>query len=240
MQWKRIEQPVAPVTFLHSGQIGDLIYSLPTIRALGGGVLFLAPGNRADAHFTREMAEQSGTLLRRQPYLADVRIWAGEPITHNLDRFREGDTQRGNLADLHLAAFGLPVSERDRPWIENVVPLKVPGKTAVFQRTPRQRNPEFSWRHIHQEFGDRAVLVGNRDEHRLFEQEVGLIDCFVARDLLEMASLIRGADIFVGNQSCGYALAAAMHHPNCILEVSPSQPVNLFDRNGARNFWRYP
>ena len=28
-------------TFLHSGDLGDIIYSLPTIRKLGGGILYL-------------------------------------------------------------------------------------------------------------------------------------------------------------------------------------------------------
>ena len=30
-------------TFKHSGDMGDIIFSLPTIRALGGGVLYLDP-----------------------------------------------------------------------------------------------------------------------------------------------------------------------------------------------------
>src|SRR5262249_5163649 len=35
-----------PLIFHHSGDAGDVIYSLATMKALGGGVLFLSPDNR--------------------------------------------------------------------------------------------------------------------------------------------------------------------------------------------------
>jgi hypothetical protein len=32
-------------TFLHGGDLGDVIYALPAIRALGGGCLYLSEAN---------------------------------------------------------------------------------------------------------------------------------------------------------------------------------------------------
>lgn len=232
---------VGTTTFLHSGQVGDLIYGLPAIKALGGGILYLAPGNHKDAKFSLEMAEKTGTLLRSQPYIRDVRIWnRKDAIRHNLDAFRTaGNPFQENLTDLHLRAVGMGVEHKESAWL-TVPPVTTPGKDVVFQRTPRRRNPNFSWKKIYQEYRDRAVLVGIREEQALFEREVGPIDCFRPHDFLEMASLIRGSSVFVGNSSCGAAMAEGMKHPNMIVEVYQKNPTGIFARDGARYCARYP
>ncbi len=79
-------------TFLHSGKLGDIIWALPAIKHLGGGILYLRinqidPGPN-EVMLTKEGAESIITLLKTQEYIHDVKIYSGEEITHNLDLFR--------------------------------------------------------------------------------------------------------------------------------------------------------
>ena len=95
-------------TFKHSGDLGDIIYSLPTIRALGGGILYLDPaGGESDPYIRAQCVDGKtrlnkqtidflSPLLKLQPYITDVRYWNGEKVTYNLDEFRQkfGDPNR--------------------------------------------------------------------------------------------------------------------------------------------------
>ena len=105
-------------TFKHSGDLGDIVFSLPTIRMLGGGILFLDPeGGLSDPHvkwadkthtrLCRATIESLAPLLRVQPYITDVRLWAGEAVDCNLDIWRAHNHHK-NISDSHLAAFSLP------------------------------------------------------------------------------------------------------------------------------------
>ena len=42
-------------TFKHSGDIGDIIFSLPTIKALGGGKLYLDPEGGESSPYVKWM-----------------------------------------------------------------------------------------------------------------------------------------------------------------------------------------
>ena len=99
-------------TFKHSGKLGDIIYSLPTIRALGGGVLHLA--ECPELKFGSREIGAILPLLRVQPYIRGVKIWDGTPVDYDLDSFRSGRVDRTNLASLFLSQFGISDSERDR------------------------------------------------------------------------------------------------------------------------------
>src|SRR5947208_2662564 len=98
-------------TFKHSGDLGDIIFSLPTVRALGGGVLYLDPTGgeleplvkeplklRTHTKLTAAAIDSLRPLLLLQEYIADVRFWHGERVDYNLDEFRRS-TAKGNLAD---------------------------------------------------------------------------------------------------------------------------------------------
>ena len=72
-------------TFKHSGDLGDIIYSLPTIRALGGGILYLDPEGGANDKYVRDQSVDGRTrlnkltidsltpLLEAQPYIEKVK-----------------------------------------------------------------------------------------------------------------------------------------------------------------------
>jgi ADP-heptose:LPS heptosyltransferase len=53
--------------------------------------------------------------------------------------------------------------------------------------------------------------VGNKDEHEDFVSSTGFaVPYYAVRDLKEMADIIAGADLFMGNQSVPYSLAMGL------------------------------
>jgi hypothetical protein len=78
-------------TFRHSGKLGDIIYSLPAVRALGGGIFYVDyvteyPGKSPLGIQTAKMMVE---LLDTQDYIRSAALYEGEPIIYDLDRFRK-------------------------------------------------------------------------------------------------------------------------------------------------------
>ena len=238
-------------TFKHSGDLGDIIYSLPTIRALGGGILYLDPnGGESDPHIKRQCVDGKtrlnkntidfiSPLLKLQPYIEDVRYWEGQSITHNLDEFRQKfndpykRSKTSNLADLHLEQFKLPFSEVETPW------LHVEGETKLHKKIIISRSPRvqggFGFLNANKFFlRDNAIFVGLPKEHDFFEWTFGVnIDYHKTDTLLDLFKVIKGAELFIGNSSFPLSLAIGMGHPQIKQEVDPKVPTTVF--NNMRN-----
>jgi hypothetical protein len=234
-------------TFKHSGDLGDIIYSLPTVRALGGGILYLDPtGGESDELIKRQCPDGKTKLnessinsliplLKLQNYIVDVKIWRGELITHDLNGFREvysspnRRSKNGNLCDLHLQKFNLPFSETEKAWLETPQPTVLDRKV-VIARSPRVQGAFGvlnAWKH---ELKNKAVFVGVPKEHEFFEWTFGIsIPYHKTETIMELASVIKGSEQFIGNSSFPLSLAIGMGHHNIIQEVDPKVPVTVFE-----------
>jgi hypothetical protein len=70
-------------TFLHSGSLGDIVYSLPTIQALGGGVLYIKDALLRDGYtqfdaiapLIRNMISSNTTRIS-----ASITIWIKQDL----------------------------------------------------------------------------------------------------------------------------------------------------------------
>lgn len=231
-------------TFKHSGDLGDIIWSLPTILALGGGTLLLDPNGGASEPAVTENAhprkrtrldadriEAIKPLLLLQDYITDVRPWSGDAVEYNLDLFRR-HVKAGNLADAHLAAFDLPTSHRDRAWLTVPDPIEIPGKIIVISRSVRAMGNHGFWESALELIKDRCVFVGLPKEHEIFEY------CFEMKvpyhptpTIVELARVIAGCRQFIGNSSFPHALAEAMKKP-LVLEMARVCNVRII-REGA-------
>ncbi len=202
---------------VHTGHIGDIIAFLPLFRAVGGEVLAVRddPG----------MAPMSGFKYDTlKPLLEHLRIrtlffsGCGGSIHLDMGNWRECYQHNISLTDAQARYMGLVNRQNGHfeikgPWIE-VDPDPLTKGRVIFNRTPRYRNPNFSWTKVAKHFGDRALFVGTPDEHELYEREVGIpIERYETEDCLAVARAIRGSDFFVGNQSSAFWIAAAMFHP---------------------------
>jgi hypothetical protein len=232
-------------TFKHSGDLGDIVFGLPAVRALGGGILYLDPaGGEAEplvqaadlpknrTHLTPKAIEAIKPLLLLQPYIKDVRLWAGETVDYNLDEFRS-HLKYKNLSDSHLTAFGLPMSERDRAWIEVDDPIVYPQYPIIIARNVRNTPNYAFWAGTIQEIKHQCAFVGYPKEHEIFEYVVEeKVPYLYTPDILMLARVIAGCRQFVGNQSLPHALAEAMKK-RLIVEMCRIAPQVLFVRDGA-------
>ena len=80
-------------------------------------------------------------------------------------------------------------------------------------------------------------IVGSAAEHAALCNAMELAAPHVATsDALELAQVINGADLFVGNQSFPLAVAEALKKP-VVVEVDPGEPNCCFSRHTARYCW---
>lgn len=239
-----------PMIFHHSGDAGDVIYSLPVIKSMGGGVLFLSTDNRHPWPKPTRWQQGGGdpawagslaTLLDRQPYIWRTLHTHGFPFSTDIDLnlFREFyRTNRPELWDslftLHCKAFGISYPENE-PWLQVEQVRKVPGRDIVVNRTQRFNNPDFPWVQLVQRFGSRMVFIGTALEHAQFAR-FGTVPRVETKNLLEAAQVIAGARVFIGNQSCPLAIAHGLCK-NAIVEEWKQNPNCRLKRDNAI-YWK--
>lgn len=213
-------------TFRHSGKLGDIIYSLPTVRALGGGELYL--NTRAGYEFYEEGARAIIPLLDRQPYIEKAAVWQGESIDYDLDRFRQcGSPNTTNLADAHLLAFNLPATYRHERWLMAEAHERCKGR-AVFARSLTHHGVPGFWAECMRVLRG-PIFVGTATEHERFQDSFGQIEYWPTADLLDLTGVIAGCSVFIGNQSCPYAIAEGLKAP-VIQETDPPTANCIFER----------
>lgn len=222
-------------SFLSAGDRGDLLASLPAVKALGGGIYYIQAANYTRERLTPDKWCGLDRILKAQPYISDVQEWRGERPTFNMNDFRarldmslrQNRDRDKLLIAWHCEQFGIPMTAADQPWL--TIPLKRVARV-VFNRTgtgrhPRHvyHNPRFPWHLVWQKYKDDAVFVGTSEEYEVFRATCGDVPHEKTADLYEAAQVIAGCDLFVGNQSACFWISAGLFKP-IVLEVWPSGP----------------
>jgi rfaE bifunctional protein nucleotidyltransferase chain/domain len=196
------------INFLHNGAQGDIIYSLPTVIAFGGGDFYFEKHNQ----FKNLLS-----LLELQPYLNSVALYdKTAKIDVNLSVYRKEDLVNKHLCRCHLDPFQKEY-DLSKSWITNIEPKHMAD--IIICRTRRYHDKkEIDWS-ILKKYEDKLLFIGDEKDRKLLHQEYGVnAKGYWCKDGLEFAQIIKGSKIYIGNQSLGFALAEAMKHPR-ILEV---------------------
>lgn len=215
--------------FHHVGDLGDIVAALPAIKAMGGGCLLVSyrhNGQReslAGARF-----EALVPLLLAQPYISGVR-WAPPPEgCIDFANFRSMPDHGRNLARWQADYVNVDIDPAI-PWL-TVKPE--PHGRPVLARSPRYHNPDFPWREIVGKLVN-PLFVGLPAEHAAFCRFIGRdIEHQPTRTMLDMARIIAGASIFVGNQSSPWWTAAGLG-VKCVQETHPIITNSVIHRPGA-------
>jgi hypothetical protein len=238
-------------TFKHSGALGDIIYSLPTIKALGGGVLYLdieggkdepaIMGERGDGRirFDRRGYDTIRPLLLEQPYLKDVSIWEHQPVDHNLNDMRKVPVSRGEFRILdafYASQFPPGTVAPDAPWLTlKSEPIKL-HKPIIVNRTGRYQQKDARWEMNKPHWLPNGIFIGLEIEHRMFEHTFDCkIDFFKTNDALEIARVLLGAKLLIANQSFVMAIAIGLGIP-FIQETYEPMADCVFKRANAQYF----
>ena len=204
--------------FYHRGSLGDIIYSLPAIKASGGGEINLKNLSYKTILYS---------LLLDQCYIEKVSCLDDDDIEwgdfdYNLDGFRtihKKDLSK-HLVKCHLECLGCESMPKS-PWL-SVNPSE--SKPIIINYTKRYHDKEkVDWQQL-KPYEDICGFLGTEKEHKFFENKFDMrvehIETFFGKSCAE---IIKGSKIFIGNQSFCYSLAEAMQHPR-ILEVCHEKP----------------
>lgn len=234
-------------TFLHSGDLGDIIYSLPTLKWFHGqtGVkcrLLFSQAGEAGRVRVREPINKAKLdfikpLLLAQDYIASVDLWNGtDKADVSFFLFRDNRSLHENLAVAQLKHAHAPKEMADSPWLK-VDAGAIKSGRVVIARSPRYHNDSFPWRKVIDKYAGRMLFVGLPEEHKAFCRDFGLllqdIPFRAVGTMLEMAEVIASADLFIGNQSCPYAVAIGLGQ-KCIQETMLADQNCIFP--GAIHF----
>lgn len=232
-------------TFLHSGDFGDALYALPSVRALGGGSLYFASRPWTRTRWTPQLLSVIKPLIDACG-CAEALLHDGEWIDHDFSTFRHGGYRLGDtIAERQRRWVGAQFSPcggggtTPDPWLK-AEPRKI--APIVINRASRWHGFHFPWRPLTQAFRDDMVFIGLGSEHNAFCNEFGHVRFFHTADLLEAAGVIAGADLFIGNQSAALAIANGLgqavavevcaYAPDCFYK----RPNAKYSLNGALSF----
>jgi hypothetical protein len=225
-------------TFHHSGKLGDVIFSLPTMRELGGGILYLPESSPDECpHLYSNLKD----LLILQPYIHEVREYpSGLPymqlapgihIDYDLDRHRL-QPSKGliHIVKRFLDTFDIKIPNWKDPWlVVDDVPCPVKGEFLLINFTNRHLTNEqlgiksrVDWKQVYYSIEEKKYFVGTEKEHEYFCKTFGPIDYIHTENVLELARVVRDAKKVYCNQSLVLALSQSLGK-TYFLDVKPGK-----------------
>lgn len=236
-------------TYSHSGNLGDIIWSLPTIKHFGSGELNLIPGGIPNAirkynngpvfpeyegRLSQKDFDMVAPLLEAQPYITGLTFEKNKPFDYDLDLFRGTVVQAftKNFIETFAQTFNTPVDYS--PWL-TVTPKKI--AKFVVTRTLRYHSTKTTtiptWIKLLRDNNvvNEGVFVGLPDEHKHFQEVFNVeIPYYKVNDFLELAEVIAGADTFISNATFAYGIAKGLGKKS-ILELRSVESYIINDNS---------
>lgn len=226
------------LTIKHSGNIGDIIYSLPAMAKASQihnqkVTVQLQTNVRAQyadhpnynhpsgsVQLTNTGAEMLKPLLMALSFVDGVEIADQfKKSNYNFDRMREiGLRYLGSISRWYFYAYPQLTCDLSIPLRFNLKPIKT--TRIVMNRSARYHNPTFDHR-VLLPYQHMITFVGLEDEYEVMKRKLPSMQYYPVEDFAEMASVIQGAELFIGNQSMAYSIAE-ITGKHRILEVCPT------------------
>lgn len=225
-------------TFLHPGTFGDTIYGMNVVKLLGGGDVYIKWNGMNEVAWNAFGALDAGIhagrynkadldflfpLLEAQSYIDNVGVWRNEAVDYDLGnhyKFTTGPAGwQGNQTECYGLVCGVDIHKHRseflfQAWLDPVEPIRLPGKSVVVNWTGRyiygEDNPRYrEW--IDNGLEDAAVFLGTEAECDEFNRRFNCrLPHHKVTDMLEMARIIQGAELTIGNQSAVMATAIGL------------------------------
>jgi hypothetical protein len=220
----RITRKKGKLNLRHSGNAGDIMYALPTVKEIhaltGVPVHFLLNlGKPLDIlpHYqhplgsvmlNRKMADMLIPLLSAQPYIASCKVYSGEEIDIDLDdvKLTGLSFDRGNIAAWYNYISGLR-PDLAQPWLSAAADTGLTD-TVIVARSSRYTNPNINYAFLNET--EQLAFVGVSSEYEAFKRIVPHARYIEVNDFLQLACAISGCRLFIGNQSFPYSVAEAL------------------------------
>lgn len=256
-QLPQVLEPLVPITgnavhFKHTGHAGDVIYSIPAMMALAKGrnIHLYFELNQPNRDFTKQMRHPNGNvmltersvslfkpLIQQQSAITHFSAWQGEPIHYDLTMFRSFpfDYRMYSITRWYFLTFAV-TADLGKPWL-TITPDQTFSDTIVLARSSRYHTPGISYRFLSKY--PNIVFVGVPEEYEEMKKELPALRYHAVADFGELAAVIAGSKLFIGNQSFPFSLAEALKVKR-ILEVYHQCPNVVPEGPDAYDFCYQP
>jgi hypothetical protein len=227
------------------GDMGDAVLLLGIMSKIPDGPHSLLLQSSATTKMHKgerfdSFVEAFSPLAKSQPYINECRpVEPGDVIDWKSAEFRKVPYRGLTLLGAHLSNYNetmrqsLVVSGCDQ-WLHGIKKSKETKDVIVINRTGRYRNWTFPWMTVVRKYKHRLMFVGLEHEWKEFCGHFGYVEFRRTSNLLEVAELIAGSLLFIGNQSCANAIAEGLKHP-MIQETDLEHPDCIFKRSNAQH-----
>jgi len=236
------------ISFLHSGNLGDIINSLPVIKEISKNKICnlfieknkLLPTQAQNLdhplgkyYLTENSVNKILPLLKKQDYIKNVNIFNNQKIDINLNFFRELPINFNiDSVRWYFHITGVH-ADLNKPYLHNIENHAVKDKIIII-RTNRRKNYLINYNFLNNY--DNTLFLGLEDEYNELKKEIPNLIFYECKDFLEMAQIIQSSKIFIGNLSFGYTLAEALKKPR-LLESGPNFPLVYPNGSDAYDFY---
>lgn len=230
------------ISIMHSGNAGDLIYSLPAMRQAHRNsgedveviICINQPGDLPPDHpsqhngkpvqLSAKIAEMLTPLLMSLDFVRSVKITDDPktPCDYDFNKFRQiGLIYAGHISRWYFYAFPELTCDLSEPIY--IPPSKeypiILNRSARYHggATSPKQSPSFDYLFL-KPWSDQMGFVGLESEFNVIRKKLPGMTYVPVDNFLQMASIIRGAELFIGNQSMAFALAEITKTPR-VLEV---------------------
>ncbi|HTH83206.1 MAG TPA: hypothetical protein VL490_09740 [Mucilaginibacter sp.] len=214
----------AEINVLHDGNAGDIIYALPILKQLhaisskpvnlvlkvneplkiGGG--YKHPlGN---VMLNEKMVDGLSPLISSQQYINSVVIYSGQDIHLDLTLFRKAGfaLDKGNIARWSFFTAGI-TPNLGEVWLK-VKPDESFADHIILARSSRYNNMLVDYAFLSKY--KKLLFVGVESEYQEMKNIIPDLQWHQVDDFLQLAQVIAGCKLFIGNQSFPYAIAEGL------------------------------
>lgn len=223
------------IKFKHSGNAGDILYSLPAIRKAcenrnDKAILYLnldQPANYVQGFvhplgnvmLNKYMATMLKPLLLECEFISDVMTYSGQKIDYDLDKFRRIGLNlgAGNISRWYFQAFPELTCNLSEPTIKRPIEDYFCSDSILINRTQRYQNGQIDYSILNKYDIDK-YFVGTEHEFHLMSKTIQGLKYLEVIDFMHLADFINNCKVFIGNQSMNFAIAEQLKS-NRILET---------------------
>ena len=197
-------------TGMHYGDMGDIIYCIPTCRALGITKLYISIENECHTKMTAYNIRFMAPLFAHMGI--EMVLWNHkDDYDYDLNAYRKlmEDLTYTHLGLSQARAMGVDVDMSAR-YIDVEEKRKGLKPYIIVNRTLRYNNASFNWQMLLNSH-ENIYFVGTEEEYSYLRTITGAdISYLYVDDMLELARYIKGAYAFIGNQSSPFAVAEGL------------------------------
>ncbi|HZY35212.1 MAG TPA: hypothetical protein VFE53_01110 [Mucilaginibacter sp.] len=212
------------INVFHTGNAGDVIYSLPVMKKLSevttkpvnlllkiGEPLTIGDGYEhplGAVMLNKNMVDYLSPLIAGQPYINKVKSYEGEEVHLDLTLFRKAGfaLDKGDISRWNFFTSGINPNLCE-PWL-NVNPNAQFADYIVLARSSRYNNALIDYSFL--SGYEKLIFVGVESEYNEMKKPIPGLKWRPVSNFLELAEIIAGSKLFIGNQSFPYSLAEGL------------------------------